>query len=237
MAESEEAKALRRRQRAGERAHDRGIRNQSAKELIGSWHKVCKDRGLGSSTAGLNNDIWTRVLRALCEDSEEGDDQGITSAARDICRLGAVCKELWTSTQYGLEHLSTLCPAIEGPQELWQQFLFDPCSLKLPQLRQLARVTPEVLVSDPKPLLIVNLLRRLGLEHPNPGPANLFVVTGRQMRHMEPLLKAAELAERVADWVDAAGVSSFISLLNRELAAEEGIQSDEVVEEGSQSDE
>lgn len=150
----------------------RAARKQRAEAAIGKWHKL--DRGFeeADSGTGLSPDIWIQILMLLVDDLETEGVRGVSVVARDLCNARMLCKELTFPTQHVFKHLSNLCPAIRGPEKLWEVFGRDPFSLKVPQLKELAK-TMQIRVSDPKAVLIVNLQQRVGITQPTTVPVNV----------------------------------------------------------------
>lgn len=184
LAEKRAKKRQKQQKRDAEKAEKLKVKQKTAKEAetaaklketqkwISSWQKPAK--ASKSEATPLPIDLWTRVLDRLCDDLETEGVRGFSAIARDICNVGLTCKELHSCTENAFRRLSQDCAPVQLENE-WITFLKDPSHAKVDEMKALARsLDNRVIMSQPKPLLMRDLLAYFKLQTPSQVPVRLI---------------------------------------------------------------
>ena len=149
---------------------------EACKNRMDGWkHRVGSAPQYHSGTV-LPLEVLEKILKYLCNDLEPLGVRAWSVIARDIMNASMACKELYTASWAAFQHLGKLCSHIvysADEEELLDQFVNDPDSLRLEQVKALGKGR-SVKLSQPKPVLIFGILQSLGLKSPSRVPAKLL---------------------------------------------------------------
>ena len=168
----------------------RAARDQANDEAKKAHALSCKARvqsWAGASSAFqyrmgtiLPLDVLEKILKFLCNDFEPNGVRACSVISRDLVNASMACKELHVASRAAFRHLKNVQLGQSGvrstPQEggLLDQFLSDPNSLRLDQIRSIAK-SCGVKVSQPKPVLIMDVLNVMNLKAPSQIPASVLM--------------------------------------------------------------
>ena len=144
---------------------------------MGRWKPV-KTPEFHDSGTPLPPDLWRRILDQLVADTEPHHIRGVRTAARDICNVRMVCKELYAIGESAFKHLSLRCPCLQA-EALWNRFLIEPRALCLQEIIALARQLDIPSLADPiwadKPILTRKIFEQLRSSQPTGIPAAVLL--------------------------------------------------------------
>ena len=183
--------------------------NQSALEILKLWQKKSKTANFKpQSDSGLPLDIWSKIMKLLCDDVEIKGVRGPSVIARELCNLSMVNKELYSATLPAFQHLSTLCRPIQCllpisssyttdesdleemedtrvrvEDRLWESFVSDPASMTQAQLKSMCQAT-QLHSASTKATTALRLLRQIGIEQPTRIPARLLISVKKERKEI-----------------------------------------------------
>lgn len=192
-----------------ERSSKKQAEAWEAQKIMEKWNSRT-DRQFAEANQYLNQDLWIKILCMVCDIELQGA-KNIETAACDLENAQLVCKEIYNSVGPAFTYLAKFCEPLDESFESWEKLRIDPNSLKLPQLKALAKVL-KVKVSDPKPTLIVNLYAALGVKNPTQIPARVLVhiKTDREenkRREIEEEIRAYELERQCVSCGETAALA------------------------------
>ena len=115
MIESEEAaRKVRKTARLARRRAQTDAQHKDCKQAISQWQKSTLRELQHSRDSLLPLDLWTRILKSLCDDIELKGVRGPSVIAREISLISQVNKELYAASQPAFQHLSNLCPSLDS---------------------------------------------------------------------------------------------------------------------------
>ena len=179
-------------------------KSKAAEEAKNALAQITSNGSLQLSEGGSNyylpTDVWVKILTLACGSVNNGLQ--VKDVTQRLAIFRTICKELYSSCQIMLLEQDKFCKQLKGDVKLWEALLQNPTKLKVQQLKSLAKMC-KLPVSDPKPLLIVNLLKYLGIKHPTNIPPALFHQIRREKKQAERDKRKAERdrikAEREAE--------------------------------------
>ena len=167
--------------------------------LLESGQKLKTWRAVMTPTSyDMPQEIWEKVLKALCDDIEPNGVRSASVIARDISNASSTKKQLYIASKAAFEHLSTLCPPLKESlpfiaakrpkfqcykarlftpfeaveEQYWNKVIHDPASLSIGNLEVLCDYNglPE---SECKETMIFRLASQFGVRYPTRIPAKL----------------------------------------------------------------
>ena len=164
---------------------------------VDSWQDgAIKSLPYRTGTA-LHLDIWEKILKKLCEDLDTKGLRGPSVIARDLINASLTCKELFAAALPAMQHLGQMCPSLPSTvsEDLCNEFVLNPDSLLLSEIKTLAK-SRGVRTSQQKPIIIVELIQRMGLKRPIRVPIRLVqAVVKEKQSYTEELTMTASKME------------------------------------------
>ena len=88
--------------------------HKDCKQAISQWQKSTLRELQHSHDSLLPLDLWTRILKSLCDEIELKGVRGPSVIARELSLISQVNKELYAASQPAFQHLSNLCPSLDS---------------------------------------------------------------------------------------------------------------------------
>ena len=162
-----------------------------SKAFMSAWRPIATD--FEDSGTPLAHDLWLMVMGKLWEDLEPEGMRGLSVVVRDLVNLRLACKELNVIVGDAFRELAERCTP-KADSKLWDRCLMNPMGLSVVQLKKMAAQLGNR-ISVPKPVLVAEIFRKLGLAHPISAPARVYLDV-RQEKSSDSLVRKLCPADR-----------------------------------------